>query len=85
MNPTGLVSYLNGNIPGAKWVEDDKTTMHVAYQYSIYCVDSLLNTANATVTTRNVIQCWLQAKALWHVTGLIVNLLPVLLSKAFRS
>jgi len=85
MIPTGLVSYLNNNIPGAKWVEDDKTAMHVAYQYFIYCAVSLLNTSNAFFTTWNVIQYRLQAKALWNVTGLIVNFLPVLLSKAFRS
>jgi len=85
MIPTGLDSYLNNNIPGTKFVEDDKITIHVAYQYSTYCVVSLLNTSNAMVSTRNVIQCRLQGKALWHVTGLIVNFLPELLSKAFRS
>ena len=48
-------------------------------------VVSLLHTASAVVTTRNVIQCRLQAKAFWHVTGLIVNFLRLLLSKAFHS
>jgi hypothetical protein len=37
MDPIGLVSCLNNNIPGEIRVEDDKTTMHVAYKYAIYC------------------------------------------------
>ena len=44
MNPTGLVSYLSNNIPGAIWVEEDKTAMNVAYQYAAYC-GSFMNVA----------------------------------------